>query len=90
MKKVQITFSMISRPLGGLKFRRRITIIDLPDDVAEDLETRQSRSKYVSDQEHNNPSRHPIAELLQIIANVHGYQESIFELAEIIGDAMEE
>ena len=89
MKKVKITFSMISRPFGGYKFQRHNAGMELPDEVADELEERQARSRYVSDQEHNNPSRHHVAELLQIIAEVRGYEEGVFEFAEIIGDDAE-
>lgn len=87
MKNVRITFSMISRPSGGYKFQRHNAVIELPDEVADELEERQWKSRYVSDQAHNNPARHHITELLQIIAEVRGYQEGVFEFAEIVGDS---
>jgi hypothetical protein len=89
MKKVKITFSMISHPLGGFKFKRRTAVIDLPEEIAESLESRQGKSRYVEGPYHNGYGKKPIAELIQIIAEVNGYEESVFELAEIIGDSAE-
>lgn len=89
MKNVRITFSMISRPLGGYKFQRHNAVIELPDEVAESLENRQGKSRYVEGQYHNGCGKKPIAELIQIIAEVNGYQAGIFECAEIVGDSAE-
>ena len=89
MKKVKLTFSMVSHPFGGFKSQRRTTVIDLPEEVAESLENRQGKSRYVEGQYHNGCGKKPIAELIQIIAEANGYQAGIFECAEIVGDSAE-
>ncbi len=89
MKRVKITFSMINNPREGVRFKRRTTVIDLPEDVAEDLENRQNKSRYVDGQYHKGRGKKPIAELLQIIAEVHGYETGVFEYSEIVGDSAE-
>lgn len=88
-KKVKITFAMESKGGSSYKFKRRTAVLGLPVEIAEDLENRQHKSRYVSNQPHNNPSRHLIAELIQIVAELHGYKKGIFEFAEIVGDDAE-
>lgn len=89
MKTVKLTLSMRRKVDRHFKYERKKVKIDLPDEVADNLESRQGRSPYVEGRYHTNRGERPIAELAQICAKIHGYEEGIFEFAEIVGDSAE-
>ena len=82
MKKLKITFRM--RNEGSFDWQEASFAVDFPDDVAEDVELHQHKSRYVEGPYHNGRGKKPIAELIQIYAELHGFDEAVFHTAEII------
>lgn len=85
MKKLRITFRM--RNEGSFDWHKASFEVDFPADVAEDVELRQHKSRYVEGPYHNGRGKKPITELIQIYAELHGFDTAVFHTAEIIGDA---
>lgn len=82
MKKLRITFEM--RREGSFDWHKTSFDVNFPDDVAEDVELHQHKSRYVEGPYHNGRGKKPIAELIQIYAELHGYDTAVFDHAEII------